>query len=156
MVGQRTKEVSSVTSTYGIGYFMAVIFMVCLAGTCYSERSKEGYKNNGIPANCMFVGLMTLTLGLLLLYPIFNASGLTTGFTKTSVLFALLSLPKVLDMRSTAVALGVNPDVMNQAWITIAAVLLIVSMVCMVVFIVMAARKSHLKLRMIKMQLKFK
>ena len=144
---QRTKEVSAVNSTYGIGFFIAVVLMVCLTGTCYAERSKEGYKNNGIPANCMFVGLMTLTLGLLLLYPIFNASGLATGLTKTSVLFALFSLPKVLDMRTTAVTLGVNPEVMNQAWITIAAVLVILSMVCMVVFIVMAARKSHLKLR---------
>lgn len=144
---QRTKEVSSVNSTYGIGFLLSAFFMVCLAGTCYAERSKEGYRNNGIPANCMFVGLMALTLGLLLVYPIFNASGLATGLTKTSVLFALFSLPKVLDMRTTAVTLGVNPEVMNQAWITIAAVLLVLSMVCMLVFIVMAARKSHVKLR---------
>ncbi len=145
--GQRTKEVSSVNSTYGIGFFLVVALMVCLAGTCYAERSKEGYRNNGIPANCMFVGLMSLTFGLLLLYPVFNASGLATGLTKTSVLFALLSLPKVLNMRTTAVTLGVNPEVMNQAWITIATVLIVLSMVCMVVFIVMAAKKSHVKLR---------
>ena len=144
---QRTKEVSSITSTYGIGYFIAVVLIVGLAGTCYTERSKEGYKNNGIPANCMFVGLMGLTLGLLLLYPIFSAGSLTTGLTKTSVLFALLSLPKVLDIRTTAVALGVNPEVMNQAYITIATVLMVISMVCMVIFIVMAARKRHVKLR---------
>ena len=144
---QRTKEVSSVNSTYGVGFFIAVFLMVVLAGTCYAERSKEGYKNNGIPANCMFVGIMSLTFGLLLLYPMFNASGLATGLTKTSVLFALLSLPKVLDIRTTAVTLGVNPEVMNQAWITIATVLIVLSMVCMLVFIVMAARKSHLKLR---------
>ncbi len=144
---QRTKEVSSVNSTYGIGFFLAVVLMVVLAGLCYAEKSKEGYRNTGIPANCMFVGLMSLTLGLLLLYPIFNASGLATGLTKTSVLFALFSLPKVLNIRATAVTLGVNPEVMNQAWITIAAVLILLSMVCMVVFIVMAARKSHVKLR---------
>ena len=146
---QRTKEVSSVNSTYGVGYLLAVVLMIGLAGTCYAERSKEGYKNNGIPANCMFVGLMTLTFCLTLLYPIFNASGLTTGLTKTSVLFALFSLPKVLDMRATAVTLGVNPEVMNQAWITIAAVLVVLSMVCMVVFIVMAARKTNVKSRKI-------
>ncbi len=145
--GQRTKEVSSVNSTYGIGFFLAVLLLVGLTGTCYSERSAEGYRNTGIPANCMFVGLMTLTLGLLIFYPIFNASGLTTGLTKTSVLFALLSLPKVLDLRASAATLGVNPEVMNQAWITIAAVLVVLSMACMVVFIVMAARKSHVKLR---------
>lgn len=145
--GQRTKEVSAVTSTYGIGFFTAVICMVGLAGTCYAERSKEGYKNNGIPANCMFVGLMGLTLGLLLLYPVFHASGLATGLNKTSVFFALLSLPKVLDMRTTAVNLGVNAEVMNQAWITIAAVLIVLSMTCMVIFIIMAAQKQHVKLR---------
>lgn len=144
---QRTKEVSAVNSTYGIGFFVLMAVLIGLAGTCYCERSKEGYRNNGIPANCMFVGLMTLTLGLLLLYPIFSVGSLTTGLTKTSVLFALLSLPKVLDMRTTAVMLGVNPEVMNQAWITVAVVLIVLSMACMVVFVVMAARKRGVKLR---------
>lgn len=146
---QRTKEVSAVNSTYGIGFFLLLAVLVGLAGTCYCERSKEGYRNNGIPANCMFVGLMVLTLGLLLLYPIFSAGSLTTGLTKTSVLFALLSLPKVLDMRTTAVSLGVNPEVMNQAWITISVVFVVLSMVCMVIFIVMAAKKQGVKLRRI-------
>lgn len=144
---QRTKEVSAVNSTYGIGFFVLMAVLIGLAGTCYCERSKEGYRNNGIPANCMFVGLMTLTFGLLLLYPIFSAGSLTTGLTKTSVLFALLSLLKVLDIRTTAVLLGVNPEVMNQAWITVAVVLIVLSMACMVVFVVMAARKRGVKLR---------
>lgn len=144
---QRTKEVSAINSTYGVGYVVILLLTVCLVGTCYSERSKEGYKNNGIPATCMFVGLMTLTFALTLFYPIFNASGLTTGLTKTSVFCALLSLPKVLNMRETAVTLGINPEVMNQAWITLGAVLLLVSLVCMLVFIAMAARKIHRNLR---------
>lgn len=144
---QRTKEVSAVNSTYGLGYLLIVVLMVGLVSTCYSERSKEGYRNNGIPANCMFVGLMGLTFALTLYYPFFNASGLTTGLTKTSVFCALLELPKVLNMRETAVTLGVNPEVMNQAWITLGAVLILVSLVCMLVFIIMAARKTHIKLR---------
>lgn len=144
---QRTKEVSSINSTYGVGYLLILLLSICLVATCYSERSKEGYRNNGIPANCMFVGLMALTFGLTLLYPMFNASGLASGLTKTNVLFALFSLPKVLNMRETAVTLGVNPEVMNQAWITLGAVLLILSLVCMLVFIVMAARKTHRNVR---------
>lgn len=144
---QRTKEVSSVNSSYGVGYLLMLLFGICLVGTCYSERSPEGYRNNGIPANCMFVGLMALTFGLTLLYPMFNASGMASGLTKTNVLFALFSLPKVLNMRETAVTLGVNPEVMNQAWITLGTVLMILSLVCMLVFIIMAARKTHRNLR---------
>lgn len=144
---QRTKEVSAVSSTYGVGFLAAVLLLTALAGACYCERSKEGYKNNGVPANCMFVGIMGLTLGLLLCYPIFSVGGMTNGLNKTSILFVLLSLPKVLNMKATAATLGVNPEVMNQSYITMAVVLVLLSITCMIVFIVMAARKKCVKLR---------
>lgn len=142
-----TKEVSAVSSTYGVGYILIVLFAVALTGTCYSERSPEGYKNNGIPANCMFAGLMGLTFALTLLYPVINASGQTTGLTKTSLLGVLLSLPEVLHIKETAAALGVNGEVMNQTWITLALVLTLASLVCMAVFMVMAAKKKQFRLR---------
>ena len=143
-----TKEVSAISSTYGIGYILMIVFTIALSGCCYCERSKEGYKNNGIPANCMFVGIMTLLFVLALIYPIFNVSTLT-GLTKTSLLMALFALPKVMNLRGEAASLGINAAELNQGMITLAIVCFVVSLVMMMVFIVYAAKKKGVKVRRI-------
>ncbi len=141
-----TKEVSAISSTYGIGYVLLIALTILLSGFCYCERSKEGYKNNGVPANCMFVGIMTLLAVLALIYPIFAVTTMT-GLNKTSLLCVLLSLPKVMSLRGSAAVLGINGDLINQGMITLSIACFVLSIAVMVVFIVFAAKKTNFKLR---------
>jgi len=147
--GSLTKSVSAISSTFGVGYLLAVVLSVVLAGVCYSERSPEGYKNNGIPANCMFAGVGLLLFVLALIYPMFHVETLTTGLTGTSLLIALLALPKVLNLGSMGEELGVQVAELNQTLMMAGLVLLVVSLISVMVFVVLAAKKKCFKLRRI-------
>ena len=149
-----TKSVSAVSSTFGVGYLVIVLLAILLTGTCYSERSKEGYKNNGIYANCMYVGIMLTLFAGALLYPTIHVGGDLTaasGLTKTSLLMVFLMFPKVIHIGDTLTALGLSDGValVNQTQLLLSVVCFLVSFVCMMIFIVMAARKKSFKLRRI-------
>lgn len=145
--GSMTKSVSAISSTFGMGYLMVVLFAIVICGLCYSERSVMGYKNNGIPANCMFVGLGVLFVGLALLYPMFKVETLTTGLTGSSLLVALFALPRVLSLGSMGGVLGIHTAEINQDMVTIGLICLMLALGSMMVFIVMAAKKKCFKLR---------
>ncbi len=145
--GSMTKSVSAVSSTFGVGYLLAVFFAVIICGLCYSERSAEGYKNNGIPANCMYVGIGLLIVVLALVYPMFKVETLTTGLTGTSLLVALCALPKVLNLTQMGGELGINVAELNQGMMVAGLLCLVLALASIMVFVVMAARKKCFKLR---------
>ncbi len=137
--GGMTKSVSAITSTYGVGYLVLLVILIALCGVCYTERSAEGYKNNGIPANCMFAGLMLLLLVLTLIYPMFGVASVTTGLNKLSLLVALIALPFA---GKTGILNGAD-----QTMLILALVLFLLSIVHMAAFIVCAMKKKEFALR---------
>ena len=145
--GSMTKSVSAISSTFGVGYLLAILFAVVICGLCYSERNALGYKNNGIPANCMFVGIGLLFVVLALVYPMFRVETITTGLTGTSLLVSVFALPQVLSLGGMNDVLGINGALVNQTFVTLGMVCLLLALCSMMVFVVMAARKKCFKLR---------
>lgn len=148
----QTKSVNARTSTFGAGYVLLLLLGVILAASCYMEKSKEGYKNTGIRANCMFVGLMLIVFCGALFYPLITVTSemtLMTGMTKTSLLMIIFMLPKLFHMDTTLASLGLSENAasVNNTLVLVAALLFLIAFVCMMVFIVMAARRKHFKLR---------
>lgn len=148
----QTKSVNARTSSFGAGFVLLIILGIALSTTCYSEKSKEGYKNNGIRSNCMFVGIMMILLLGSLLFPIITVNSnitLMTGMTKTSLLMVLFMLPKLFHMDATLESLGLaeNVSMINTNLILIAVLLFVAAFACMVAFTVLAAKRKAFTLR---------
>lgn len=148
-----TKTVSAISSTYGLGFLAIIVLMIVLCSTNYSERNANGYANNGIRANCMFVGIMGIALACTMLLPMLTVTGGTTeatGLKGVSLLIGLIMLPKLADLKSAFANVGIavsNAADVDLALVWLSIALMLVAVVCMVVFIIMAAKAIKFKLR---------
>lgn len=148
----QVKSVNAWSSTMGVGFLLLLVLSVVLSGTCYSEKSKEGYKNNGIRVNCMYVGIMTILLVGALCYPVVivnSTKTALTGMKETSILMVLLHMTKLFDMEAVLSDLGLSETAagVNGAQVLAGLLLVVASFACMLTFIVMAAKKKSFRFR---------